>query len=103
MDGVEQLLIRPAAGGAVLAVKVTAGSSRDRIVGVLGECLKVATAAAPEKGKANASVAKTLAAALALGRREVILVAGASSPRKEFRIAGLSAEQLRKRLGQLLG
>jgi uncharacterized protein len=100
MDGTEQLSIRPTAGGAVLAVKASPGSSRERIVGVLGECLKVATAAAPEKGKANAAIAATLAAALGLGRRDVVLVAGATGPRKEFRIAGLSAEQVRQRLGE---
>ena len=86
------------AGGAVLAVKVVPGSSRDRIVAALGESLKVATSAPPEKGKANAAVARILAEALGVEARRVRLSAGAGSPRKEFFVEGLSAEHVRQRL-----
>ena len=99
MKGAQHLDIRDVAGGAVIAVKAVAGASRDRIVGVLGDALKITTAAAPEKGKANKAIAATLAKALGVDRRSVALVAGAASPRKEFRIAGLSTSQLRKRIG----
>jgi uncharacterized protein (TIGR00251 family) len=101
MKGVESLQIRQTAAGAVLAVKVVPGSSRDRVVGALGESLKVATAAPPEKGKANAAVAAILAEALDLDARSVRLHAGPGSPRKEFLIAGLSADQVRRRLAAL--
>ncbi len=90
--------VRDADGGAVLAVKVVPGASRDRIAGVLGGALKVAVAAPPEKGKANAAVAKLLAKALGVGRRDVLLHAGATNPRKEFLVAGLGADELRRRL-----
>ena len=98
MEGIEQLAIRQADGGAVLPVKVVPGSSRDRVVGVLGESLKIATSAPPEKGKANATVARTLAKRLGVDRREVQLIAGHTSPHKEFQIAGMSAEQVRMKL-----
>ena len=64
MKGAEHLDIRDVAGGAVIAVKAVAGASRDRVVGVLGDALKIATAAAPEKGKANRAIAATLTKAL---------------------------------------
>ena len=99
MKGAEHLDIRDVAGGAVIAVKAVAGASRDRIVGVLGDALKVTTAAAPEKGKANRAIAAMLAQALGVNRRSVELVAGAGNPRKEFRIAGLLTSQLRTRIG----
>ena len=85
----------------ILAVKVVPGSSRDRIVGVLGASLKIATSAAPEKGKANAAVAGTLAKALGVDRRSVSLVSGQTSPQKEFRVEGLSEEQLRAILASI--
>ena len=101
MNGVEKLHITDADGGAVIAVKAVPGSSRERIVGPLGDCLKIATAAPAEKGKANAAIAKLLAGALGLEKRRVELLAGATSPRKEFRLGGLSAEAVRHSLRRL--
>jgi uncharacterized protein (TIGR00251 family) len=98
MKDAEKLSIRDIPGGAVIPVKVVPGSSRDRVVGVLGDSLKIATSAAPEKGKANAAVAKILADALGLDARRVELVSGPTNPRKEFGIAGLTANAVRMSL-----
>jgi uncharacterized protein len=98
MNGAENVKLRAEADGTVLAVKVVPGASRDRVVGVLGDCLKVATSAAAEKGKANAAVTRTLAAALGVDRRDVVLVAGQTNPRKEFLIRGAAPEEMRRRL-----
>jgi uncharacterized protein YggU (UPF0235/DUF167 family) len=68
------------------------------VAGALGDALKVATSAPPEKGKANAAVAAILAEALGLPRRAVELAAGAASPRKEFLARGLCADEARRRL-----
>ena len=85
----------------MLAVKAVAGASRDRIVGVLGDCLKIATSAAPEKGKANARLAATLAKALAIPAKDVTLIAGQTNPRKEFVVRGIAAANLRERLAAI--
>ncbi|MDY6913287.1 MAG: DUF167 family protein [Planctomycetota bacterium] len=101
MNNVENLNIRQEAGGAAIAVKVVPASSRDRVIGVMGDVLKVVVSAPPEKGKANAATAGTLAKALGIDARDVKLVAGASSPRKEFRLAGMSPNQLRLKLSKV--
>lgn len=98
MDGIDNIQLRPANGGVIVAVKVVPSSSRDKIAGVLGERLKITTAAAAEKGKANSAVARTLAKALGVSARDVTLTAGRTSPRKEFLIAGLTVDQCRRRL-----
>ena len=98
MKGAEHLHIRDVEDGAVLTVKVVPGSSRDRVIGVLGDALKIAVSAAPQKGKANAAVARTLAKALGVHASAVALAGGSSSPVKRFRIAGLSAQDIRNRL-----
>ena len=95
MQGLEGLNIRDGKGGTVIAVKVVPGASRDRIAGVLGDCLKITTAAAPEKGRANRAVARILASALGVSHRHVTLAAGGSSARKEFLISGLTAQAAR--------
>ncbi|NBB74553.1 MAG: DUF167 domain-containing protein [Bacteroidetes bacterium] len=101
MRNADHLDIRDTPDGAVLAVKVVPGSSRNNVVGVLGGALKVATSAAPEKGKANAAVARLLAKALGLDTRQIGLAAGATNARKEFCVKGIAAATLRRRLSQL--
>jgi len=101
MLGADRLSIRDGASGAVLAVKVVPGSSRDRIVSVLGDCLKIATSAPAEKGRANAAVAAILARSLKVDGRDVELIAGSTSPRKEFAIRGLSRARLAELLAEL--
>ena len=101
MQNVEHLNIRSDDGGTLLPIKAVPGASRDKIIGVLGDALKIATSAAPEKGKANAALARTLAKALGVNRRTVTVVAGATNPRKEFRLEGISPDQLRELLRKL--
>jgi len=101
MEHADQLHIRDGSRGAVITVKVVPAASRDKLVGVLGDALKVTTAAPAEKGKANAAVARLLAEALGCGRRDVRLVSSPSNPRKEFQIAGTTAADLRRRLEAL--
>jgi uncharacterized protein len=101
MKDTDSIAVRDSADGAILCVKAVPGASRDKIVGVLGDCLKVATSSAPEKGRANASIAKTLAKALGVSKRDVEIVAGLTNPRKEFRITGLPAADVRAILADL--
>ena len=98
MKDVEKIDIQPAPEGAVIAVKAVPGASRDKIVGVLGDALKVAVSAAPEKGKANSAIAAALAKALNVPARAVSLVQGLTNPRKHFLVAGLNVPAVRDRL-----
>ncbi|HEY8665471.1 MAG TPA: DUF167 domain-containing protein [Tepidisphaeraceae bacterium] len=85
----------------VLSVKVVPGASRSRVAGRYGEGVKVQVSAAPEKGKANAAVVEVLAAWLGVKGAQVELVGGHVNPRKQFRITGLSAEQLGAKLAEI--
>ncbi len=82
-----------------LAVKVSAGASHNRVRGWLGDTLKVAVTAAPERGKANAAVTSLIADALGLPPSAVCVVAGHTQARKQIEVAGLEPEAIRKRLG----
>lgn len=101
MKDAENISVRDTDGGAVIAVKVVPGSSRDKIAGALGDCLKVTTSAAAEKGRANAAVAKILAKAFGLGSRDVELFSGPTNARKEFFIIGKSAKSIRLAINRL--
>lgn len=85
--------LRAVPGGVQIAVKVVPGASRDRIVGPLGDDLKIQVVAPPEKGRANAAVIRLLAETLGVTEKAVDVVAGATSPRKTVHVAGISPEQ----------
>jgi len=84
----------------LLPVKVVPKSSRDRVVGELDGALKVAVAAAPEKGAANKAVCTLIAKTLGLRARQVRVDAGHGSPRKTLRITGTSIDHVREALSE---
>jgi len=81
-----------------LSVKVVPRSSRDRVVGWMGDTLKVCVTAAPERGKANAAVVGVLSDALGVPRAAVRIVAGETSPRKTVEVDNLDEAEARRRL-----
>ena len=101
MQDIDKLELTDHAEGAAVPVKATAGSSRSRIVGVLGGRLKISVAAAPEKGKANRAIANLLADALGAARRDVTLATGPASPLKTFVVNGMTAQEIRRHLETL--
>jgi uncharacterized protein (TIGR00251 family) len=79
-----------------LNVKVVPGSSRDQIVGWLGDALKIKVTAPPEKGRANEAVIGLLADHLGIGADAVEIESGHSSPSKIVAINGLDDEAIKK-------
>lgn len=90
--------IRESGNGVELQVKAVPGASRTRIVGPLGEALKIQVAEPPEKGKANAAIESLLATTLGLSKGSVCVIAGLSNPHKTVRITGMNAGQVRAAL-----
>jgi hypothetical protein len=87
------------AEGAVLALKVVPGSSRDRVVGPLGERLKVSVRKPPEKGAANKAVCALVAKALGLRQADVRIIRGEARPEKDLLIRGIAPAEVQRRLG----
>ena len=85
--------------GAVVAVKVVPGASRESIVGPLGERLKVTVSKPPSKGAANEAVCALLAAALGVRASEVEILRGGTRPEKELLVRGVGPEEVRRHLG----
>lgn len=100
MKDANNVSIRGETAGAVIAVKVVAGASRDGVAGVIGDRLKVTTSTAPEKGKANAAVAGTLADFFGFAKRQVRLVSGTTRPQKSFLLEGIDTKTVREKLRQ---
>ncbi len=83
----------------VIAVKVVPRASKDEIVGWLDGALKVRIQAPPEDGRANRALEALLAEALSLKKNAVVVASGQSSARKRVAIAGLTQEEILRRLG----
>ena len=84
-----------------LSLKIVPGSSRDAIVGWLGDDLKIKVRAKAEQGKANAAVEKVLAKTLGLSLEDVQITAGMTASRKTVEIAGIDTAQLNEKLKTL--
>jgi uncharacterized protein (TIGR00251 family) len=85
---------------AVLAVYVTPKASRDEVAGWRGSELAVRVTSAPEGGKANAAVCRTLAKALGVPKTSVAVVRGDTARHKVLEIAGVSETELFAVLGR---
>ena len=80
-----------------LSLKVVPGSSREEIVGWLGDSLKVKVKvkAPPEKGRANESVVALLAERLGIDTASIAVVSGHGSPAKVVEVDGMNVEAIR--------
>ena len=93
------LSIQESDEGVVLTARIVPGSSGvTRVCGLLDGMLKVKVAAPPEKGKANQCLLKFLAKELSVKKNAVSILSGKTSPIKQIRIVGISAETLLKKL-----
>ena len=81
-----------------LNLRVSPGAGRSAVVGRHGDAWKLRVAAAPERGRANASVVSLLATSLEIGRPDVRIVSGAASRDKVVEIVGLTLQETEQRL-----
>lgn len=83
-----------------LQLKVSPGSSRNAIVGWMGDVLKLSVTAAPEKGRANEAVVELLAQALGVPKSRIRVLRGQAQPQKLVEIEGLDEAGLHRRLAR---
>ena len=85
--------------GVSFAVKVQPRAKKNAVVGELGDALKISLTAPPIEGRANDACVEFLADLLKVPRASVSIAAGETSRRKVIRVAGVSAKEVRERLG----
>lgn len=85
--------------GVILRVKVQPRASRDEVVGVQGDALKVRLTAPPVGGAANTRLLTVLAKKLGIPRGRLELRTGPTSRLKSITIQGISAAEVGQRLG----
>jgi len=85
--------------GTSFAVQIHPRAKKNAITGQLGDALKVSLTAPPVEGRANEACIEFFASLLKVPRSSVTIASGLKSRRKVIRVAGLSAEEVRKRIG----
>lgn len=84
--------------GVVVHVHVQPGAGRSAVVGRHGDALKVRVAAPPVEGRANEATEALLAEALGVARADLEMTSGATSRTKRYRLRGVDAAEIEKRL-----
>ena len=84
-------------------MKVLPRSSRNALVGVVEDALKVQLTAPPVRGAANAALLDFLAGLCDLPKRNLVILSGHSVHTKRVRITGLSVAQIKQALGMGAG
>ena len=96
------IALTPHACGTVVPVRAQPGARRNAVLGERAGALRVAVSAAPEKGKANAAIAEVLAEALGCRHSQIGILSGETSRDKAFLVSGVTADELRVRINDLL-
>jgi hypothetical protein len=86
-----------------LRLRVSAGASRRRVLGIHGGALKLSVKAPPEKGKANKDVVSLVAESFGLTPSDVEILSGEASPDKVVRLALSPREAAARCRNALLG
>lgn len=81
-----------------LQIRVQPGASRNEIVDFNGEVLRVRIAAPPVRDKANRELIVFLSKTLDVDKSSICIIKGHSSRNKVVSVAGLSQDEIIKRL-----
>jgi len=85
--------------GVSFAVRVHPRAKRNAITGELGDAVKVSLTTPPVAGRANEACIEFFAKLLNVPRSSVTIASGQTSRNKIIRVAGISAAELRARVG----
>jgi uncharacterized protein (TIGR00251 family) len=91
--------IQNSPAGVTFAVRIHPRAKKNAITGKVGDALKLALTAPPVDGKANEACLEFFAKFLKVPRSSVTIAAGLTSRNKVIRVAGLTVQQVRERLG----
>lgn len=89
-------------GTVMLKVLLLPRASKNELVGIHGDCLKIKVTSPPVEGQANKKLCEFLSKLMGIGKRQVEIIEGQRSRVKKVRISDKSIDEVRKRLNQLI-
>jgi uncharacterized protein len=91
--------ISSTATGVRLQLRIQPRASREEIVGVAGDAIRIRLTAPPVEGAANEALVRLLARRLEVARSAVEVISGLAGRDKLVAVEGITAEQAARRLG----
>jgi len=91
--------VQESGGGVTFAAKVHPRAKKNAITGELGDALKLSLTSPPVEGRANEACIEFFAKLLKVPRSSVTIASGQSRRNKVIRVSGLSAAEVRSRVG----
>lgn len=91
--------VEESGGRILLKVWLQPKASRDAVVGVYDDALKIKVTSPPVEGQANAQLVAALSKWLSIPKSKINLRSGQTGRRKALEISGLSIEEIQQRLG----
>ena len=82
-----------------MTVRVVPRASRNEVVGVIGDSIKLRVCAPPVDGKANDAVVEFLSERLDVQKARIRIRTGATGRRKHVCVDGITVETASRRLG----
>ena len=97
----EELTLRESPDGVSISVRALPRAGRNKIQGIHDGCLKIAIAAAPVEGEATRQCLRFLAEVFEVSASRIVLLSGAQSRSKVFRISGMDVTECRRIIDRL--
>lgn len=92
--------LKDGSGGVELSLLVQPRASRTKVIGEHDGRLKIALAAPPVDGEANAALVEFISGALRVRKADVTLLDGETSRRKRLAVRGVAAPEVVARLAR---
>ncbi|UCD56766.1 MAG: YggU family protein [Candidatus Hydrogenedentota bacterium] len=94
--------LRAARHGVVLCVRVQPRSSRNEVVGMVGDSLKLRVNTPPVGGAANEACRGFLAKLFGISKGRVEIISGSKSREKRILLRGIDKESVSARISELV-
>jgi uncharacterized protein (TIGR00251 family) len=92
------LQVREENGSVYFKVRIIPRASREGVVGLYEDALKIRLTAAPVDGKANEACRAFLAKILSVSRAQVEIISGHTNRNKVIKVSGVNTEEILKAL-----
>ena len=92
------LWIREEDGAVIMNVLLQPRASKNELVGIHGDCLKIKVTSPPVENKANKKLCEFLSKLIGVGKGRVEVIGGHKARIKKVRISDSTLEEVRKKL-----